>query len=77
MPDNRDATYEEFIRKTEGKVKPEKVRRILDANSEFLTGSLKSMIWGKISSWPKADCSMNWGWSAPMWSLIMKSALIP
>ncbi len=36
LPDNRDATYAEFICKTEGKVKPEKVRRILDANSEFI-----------------------------------------
>ena len=35
LPDERDKTYEEFIRRTEGKVNPKLVRRVLDANVEL------------------------------------------
>ena len=47
LPDERDKTYEQFIRKTEGKVNPKFVRRVLDANGDFFTWLIEKHDLGK------------------------------
>ena len=47
IPDKRKETYEEFIRKTGGKVKPEKVWRMLQANGDFFNWLIENHDLGK------------------------------
>lgn len=47
LPDTRDATFEEFVRKTEGKVNPKLVRRVLDENSAFIDWLIEKHDLGK------------------------------
>lgn len=47
LPDTREKTYEEFIRKTEGKVNPKFVRRVLQANGDFFDWLIEKHDLGK------------------------------